>query len=76
MIDLAREQKDEAARIAFRTSGVATILAEGKGKVIQKVIKVSPDEAQRIERLVQVSGVTFSCLMRALIRQACDELGI
>jgi hypothetical protein len=75
MITIARQQKQAAAEAAFRVSGMATLLSEGRKPILQ-TFKVSPAEQERYRALATATGVNLSALIRAMLNQACDEMGV
>jgi len=76
MIAIAKEAKKTKAELAFRLSGVTTILSEPEKKTESMLIKLSPDEKQRFKRLAEVVQLPVSSIIRAAMKQLCDDMGV
>ncbi|MBD2308574.1 hypothetical protein H6G17_24190 [Chroococcidiopsis sp. FACHB-1243] len=76
MISIASDSKKAKAALAFKMSGMATILTERDRKTAKIEIKVSPEEKARYHALSAQLELSLGSIVRTLLNQACDELGI
>lgn len=73
---IATEEKQKKAELAFRVSGMATVLSE-KGKKDKLVsTKVSQVERDRWNALADKVELPISSIIRTTINQLCDQMGV
>jgi len=76
MIAIVKDTKKAKAALAFKMSGMATILTERDRKTAKIEIKASPEEKARYQTLSTQLELSLGAIVRTLLNQACDELGI
>lgn len=76
MISIAKDTKKAKAALAFKMSGMATILTERDRKTAKIEIKVSPEEKARYQALSAQLELSLGAVIRTLLNQVCDDLGI
>ena len=75
MIAIATEAKKAQAALAFRMSGMTTVLTQRDRKTVLMTFKVSPQEKARYQALSQQLELNLSTIIRTRLDQACSDLG-
>jgi hypothetical protein len=76
MTAIASDTKKAQAALAFRMSGMATVLTQSDHKTVLMTFKVSPQEKARYQALSQQLELNLSTIIRTLLEQACKDLGV
>jgi len=76
MLSIAQDTKKAKAALAFRCSGMATVLTEPSRKTSHIDVKVSPEEKARYQALADHLGLSLSAIIRTILSQACDDMGL
>lgn len=76
MIAIVKDTKKTKAALAFKMSGMTTILTERDRKTAKIEIKASPEEKAKYQALSAQLELSLGAIVRTLLNQACDELGI
>ena len=76
MIAIATDTKKAQAALAFRMSGMVTVLTEYDRKTVLMTLKVLSQEKARYQALSEQLELPLSAIIRTLLNQACDELEV
>jgi hypothetical protein len=76
MIAIASDTKKAQAALAFRMSGMVTVLTQRDHKTVLMTFKVSPEEKARYQALSNQLELNLSTIIRTLLEQACNDLGV
>lgn len=76
MLTIAQDTKKAKAALAFRMSGMATVLTERDRKTVKIDFKASPKEKARYQALSEQLELNLSTIIRTLLDQTCDELKV
>ena len=76
MIAIATDTQKAQAALAFRMSGMTTVLTQRDRKTVLMTFKVSPEEKARYQALSNQLELNLSTIIRTLLDQACSDLGV